>query len=116
MHTQATKSSKKNVAKFVIDCWRPLGDEVLETADFEKFLTDKIKVDNKTGNLGSKVSVTVDKTKIKVDAELPFSKRYLKWLTKKYLKKQQLRDYLRVVATNKDTYELQYYKVDQESA
>jgi large subunit ribosomal protein L22e len=37
--------------------------------------------------------------------------RYLKYLTKKYLKKNNLRDWLRVVANGKDTYELRYFQV-----
>ena len=40
--------------------------------------------------------------------------RYLKYLTKKYLKKQQLRDYLHVVATLKSTYELRYFSINAE--
>ena len=55
---------------------------------------------------------TKEKAKINVVADLPFSKRYLKYLTKKYLKKQQLRDYLRVVASNASTYELKYFKIN----
>ena len=51
------------------------------------------------------------KTKIIVNAEAPFSKRYLKYLTKKYLKKQQLRDFLHVIASSKNAYELRYFKV-----
>lgn len=35
-----------------------------------------------------------------------FSKRYLKYLTKKYLKKQQLRDYLRVMSRDKAVYKV----------
>jgi large subunit ribosomal protein L22e len=35
----------------------------------------------------------------------------LQYLTQKYLKKQQLRDFLRVLATNKTTYILRYYKM-----
>ncbi|KAJ2564625.1 60S ribosomal protein L22, partial [Coemansia sp. RSA 1836] len=37
--------------------------------------------------------------------------RYLKYLTKKFLKKHNLRDWLRVVATTKDTYKLKYFNV-----
>ena len=44
------------------------------------------KVEGKTGNLGEKVTVSRDKAKINVTAEAPFSKRYLKYLSKKYLK------------------------------
>jgi large subunit ribosomal protein L22e len=102
------QKTKKVVAKYSIDCWQPLEDKVLDLAGFEKFLHDKIKVNGKAGNLGTKVTITKEKTKILVSAELPFSKRYLKYLTKKYLTKQQLRDYLRVVAKDKNSYELKY--------
>lgn len=36
--------------------------------------------------------------------------------TKKYLKKQQLRDWLRVVSTSKNVYELRFYNVASEEA
>jgi hypothetical protein len=59
-------------------------------------------VNGKAGALGDSVTISRDKTKIQVSAEAPFSKRYLKYLTKKYLKKQQLRDWLHVIATRYD--------------
>jgi len=40
-----------------------------------------------------------------------FSGRYLKYLTKKFLKKQQLRDWLRVVSTSKGEYSLKFFNV-----
>jgi large subunit ribosomal protein L22e len=58
--------------------------------------------------------VTREKNRINVVAEMPFSKRYLKYLTKKYLKKQQLRDFLHVVAPNKMGYELRYFNINAE--
>lgn len=42
------------------------------------------------------------------------SPRYLKYLTKKYLKKNNLRDWLRVVASDKETYELRYFQISQD--
>lgn len=45
-------------------------------------------------------------------SNIPFSKRYLKYLTKKFLKKNQLRDYLRVIATAKDVYQLKFYNIE----
>merc|ERR1712195_64251 len=74
----------------------------------------------KTGNLGkdqnAKVILSREKSKIFVTAELPFSKRYLKYLTKKYLKKQQLRDYVHVVASSKGMYELRYFNIPDNEA
>ena len=60
-------------------------------ASQEKFLQDRIKVSGKTGNLGDMVTVSRDKAKVTVASDIPFSKRYLKYLSKKYLKKQQAR-------------------------
>ena len=105
------KAAKKS-QKFVIDCTAPVDDSVLNTADFEKFLHDRIKVNNKTGNLGTKVQISREKAKVVVTAEMPFSKRYLKYLTKKYLKKQVLRDFLYVHSSNKGTYELKYFQAN----
>merc|ERR1712029_198596 len=88
------KSAKKSTVKFVIDCAAP--------------------VDDKTGNLAQcNVVITRDRTKITVASpqDLGFSKRQLKYLSKRYLKKQQLRDYLRVVAASKNSYELRYFSI-----
>ena len=49
-----------------------------------------------------------------VTSAAPFSKRYLKYLTKKYLKKNNLRDWLRVVAASKDSYELWYFQINND--
>merc|ERR1712129_573768 len=106
--------AKKQTLKFVVDCQQPNDDNILEPKELEKFSINRIKVEGKTGNLGDRVSVTREKAKILVTAEAPFSKRYLKYLAKKYLKMQQLRDFLRVVAPNKTTYELRYFNINED--
>lgn len=108
------KSTKKSTVKFVLDCAAPVDDKVLDIASFEKYLNERIKVEGKTGNLAqSNVVITRDRTKITVasPSDLGFSKRQLKYLAKRYLKKQQLRDYLRVIAASKNSYELKYYQI-----
>jgi large subunit ribosomal protein L22e len=106
------KGGKKSGVKFVIDCTQPVDDKVLDLGSFEKYLNERIKIDGKTGNLGGAVSITKDRTKITVAASTAnFSKRQLKYLAKRYLKKQQLRDYLRVVAASKNSYDLRYFQL-----
>mmetsp|Transcript_120430 Transcript_120430/g.384477 ORF Transcript_120430/g.384477 Transcript_120430/m.384477 type:complete len:124 (-) Transcript_120430:92-463(-) len=106
---------KKNQLKFTIDCQQPADDNIIEPKDLEKFLNSRIKVEGKTGNLGERVVVSREKSKIHISAEAPFSKRYLKYLSKKYLKMQQLRDFLRVVAPNKTSYELRYFNINEDN-
>ncbi|XP_050299498.1 60S ribosomal protein L22-like [Anthonomus grandis grandis] len=112
---------KKVSLKFVIDCTHPVEDSILDVQNFENYLKTRIKINGKTNNFvagkGSQHQVTLSKeknTKIVVNSEIPFSKRYLKYLTKKYLKKNNLRDWLRVVASGKDSYELRYFQINNQ--
>ncbi|EPQ60687.1 ribosomal protein L22e [Gloeophyllum trabeum ATCC 11539] len=113
--TPGPKAASKTPAakhKFVIDYSRPANDGVFDGAAFEKFLHDRIKVDGKAGNLGDNVKIQRDGDKsITVTSNIPFSKRYLKYLTKKFLKKNTLRDWIRVVASSKDHYQLKFYNI-----
>ena len=110
------KQAKKINLNFKINCKLPIEDNVIVLNDFENFLKQRIKVDGKAGNLGSAISVSKDSSNIIVQASVPFSKRYLKYLTKKYLKKQDLKEYLRVVSTNKNQYELRYFNIQSDEA
>lgn len=61
-----------------------------DAAAYEKFLVDHIKVEGKTGQLGEDVKLQREAAgKLSVTSTVPFSKRYLKYLTKKFLKKHQ---------------------------
>jgi len=71
-------------------------------------------VGGKTSNFGRDVALGREKNKVVLTSSVPFSKRYLKYLTKKYLKKHNLRDWLRVVASAKDAYELRYFQINND--
>merc|ERR1711953_420317 len=107
------KLGKKNQIKLFIDCTHPVEDGIMNCADFEKYLHERIKVGGKTNNFGKERTMEVQKTKIALTSDVPFSKRYLK---KKYLKKNNLRDWLRVVASAKDSYELRYFQINNEES
>ncbi|CAG9326348.1 unnamed protein product [Blepharisma stoltei] len=107
----AHTNTKKVDLKFVIDCSNVVEDKVIIMRDFEKYLRERIKVNGKKGNLGTEINLSSSATEIVLRSSVPFSKRYLKYLTKKYLKKSKIADYLRVVATEKGKYELKYLKI-----
>merc|ERR1711964_442221 len=109
------KKNKLNL-KFTIDCTHPVEDGIMNCQGFEKYLNERIKVGGKTGNFGKEVALVREKNKISVNSTTAFSKRYLKYLTKKYLKKNNLRDWLRVVASAKDAYELRYFQINNEES
>ncbi|KAL1857227.1 60S ribosomal protein L22 [Paecilomyces lecythidis] len=138
---RAGKKSQKVTKKYVINASQPASDKIFDVSAFEKFLHDRIKVEGRVGNLGENVQISQSGDgKVEVVTHIPFSGRYLKYLyvihpsaiqtmavketsnrmrwliireyrTKKFLKKQQLRDWLRVVSTSKGVYELRFYNV-----
>uniref|UniRef100_A0A8C5KLX7 Large ribosomal subunit protein eL22 n=1 Tax=Jaculus jaculus TaxID=51337 RepID=A0A8C5KLX7_JACJA len=66
---------KKQILKFTLYCTHPVEDGIMDAANFEQFLQERIKVNGKAGNLGGGV-VTIErsKSKITVTSEVPFSK------------------------------------------
>eukprot|EP00178_Gracilaria_changii_P016316 TRINITY_DN46381_c0_g1_i1.p2 TRINITY_DN46381_c0_g1~~TRINITY_DN46381_c0_g1_i1.p2 ORF type:complete len:130 (-),score=31.63 TRINITY_DN46381_c0_g1_i1:16-405(-) len=114
--SRTRRSAKKAATKrerYVINCDDPVNDGIMDLSSLEKYLNDRIKVDGKTGNLTNRVRVSKDKdSRIVVVAVAPFSKRQLKYLVKKFLKKQGLREWLRVVADRKGSYTLRYFSIN----
>jgi len=124
--------------QFVINASQPASDKIFDVSAFEKFLNEKIKVDGRVGNLGETIKISQSGDgKIEIIAHNELSGRYLKYLcvhhstedyvnrehlanrdhsTKKFLKKQQLRDWLRVVSTSKGVYELKFFNVVNDEA
>ncbi|KAI8457118.1 ribosomal protein L22e [Phakopsora pachyrhizi] len=99
----ASGSAPSKPLKFYIDYSKPASDGVFDGPAFVKFLHDRIKVEGRAGQLGDKIKIEPDGgNKVAVTSTIPFSKRYLKYLTKK------------VTASNKSTFELRYFLVDQE--
>ncbi|KAL6789280.1 ribosomal protein L22e [Trichoderma camerunense] len=115
--TKKAGKAQKQTKKFIINASQPASDKIFDVSAFEKFLQDHIKVDGRTNNLGDNVTISSSGDgKIEVVAHNELSGRYLKYLTKKFLKKQQLRDWLRVVSTSRGVYELKFFNVVNDDA
>merc|ERR1711997_283162 len=79
---------KKTTLRFTVDCTHPVEDGIMDVTNFEKYLLERIKVDGKTGNFGTSVALERQKNK--------------------------LRDWLRVVASSKEAFELRYFQINQD--
>lgn len=129
------RRAKNQPKKFTIDCAQPAEDNMVDLDAFHRFLQERIKVNKKTGNLGTAVTIERQDNKLTVTvaATIPFAKHYLKYLTKQYLTRQRkltsrddlksetvtIREWLRVVAVSPSAYELRYINVsagDEEEA
>ncbi|KAJ1559184.1 hypothetical protein HK405_011678 [Cladochytrium tenue] len=107
------KAKKAAPVKYTIDCSIPAGDNILDTAAFEKYLLDHLKVQGRTNNLGTAVTISRAGHVLTINAPSgTFPKRYFKYLSKRFLKKNQVRDWLRVIATSRTAYELRYPQIN----
>jgi len=113
--TLQQKKRTQRPLKILIDCTNPVAHGIVEIGSFEKFLHDRFKVNRKAkaGVLRDQATITKDKSTIVITLKNPIQKKYIKHLTKRYLKKQQLRDWLRVVANARNSYELRYYNIQE---
>ncbi|KAK4058935.1 60S ribosomal protein L22 [Microbotryomycetes sp. JL221] len=97
---------------YVINYEQPAADKLFDGASYEKYLVDNLKIDGKTGQLGDNVKIERQSdSKLSITSNIPLSKRYLKFLTKKFLARSKLRDFLRVVSSGKNEYQLKFYNV-----
>ena len=114
------KKSKQQRAKktenyrYVLDCSIPVKDGIFDLNAFHKYLQSHYKVDGKVGNLGTKTHIFKQNETIKINTQVKIQKRYLKYLTKKYMKRENLRDWLHVVGSDKETFQLRYFQITQE--
>ncbi|XP_030387514.1 60S ribosomal protein L22 [Scaptodrosophila lebanonensis] len=102
---------KKTWQRFVVDCSTVADDFILDVIDFEKYMKSRIKVKNKINNLGENVTFERSKQSLIINSSVHFSKRYFKYLAKRYLKKNSLRDWVRIVSTGKEGFEMRYFKI-----
>merc|ERR1712230_152778 len=101
---QKTQSGPKDTKKYIVDFSAPANDSVFDGDAYAQYMKEHIKVDGKAGNLGDKISVTKEGDgKLAISATGAFTKRFLK--------KNSMRDWLRVVA-NKQGFRLAYYNVN----
>lgn len=109
----AKGSKSKGGNKFTIDCSAPANDGVVDTNDFAEYLRARVKY-QKSKDAGKNVTIEAERAAITVSGPADFGKRQLKYLSKKYLAHEKLRDYLHVVASSKDSYTLKFFKLSEE--
>ncbi|QHS73001.1 60S ribosomal protein eL22 SPAR_F00290 [Saccharomyces paradoxus] len=111
-----TSRKQKVIKTLTVDVSSPTENGVFDPASYSKYLIDHIKVDGSVGNLGNAIEVTEDGSLVTVVSTAKFSGKYLKYLTKKYLKKNQLRDWIRFISIRQNQYKLVFYQVTPEDA
>merc|ERR1712224_364105 len=76
-----------------------------------EYLMEHLKVNGRAGQVADKVRIEARDMTLVVTSYVHYSKRTFKYLTKRFLKQKQLRDHMRVVASNKSSYQVRFFKI-----
>ena len=110
------KDSKQlSYKKFTVDFTSPLENKLLTLESVLHYLQTNMKLNGLKGKLGKTIMISMDDLKknknvivISVDSSIKFSKRYIRYLVKKYLKKEGIAKYLMLSKSSKRM-RLKYY-------
>lgn len=112
---KAAKPQRVVTYKYFVNCEAPVKDGIFDLDDFEKFVLSHYKVNGRLNTLGKKVRVFKKNDKLYIHTEIRVKRSYVKYLLKKYLKKESLRDFLKIVAApgkKQRGYDLKYYPLN----
>ena len=117
------KKDPKQVSyrKFTVDFTSPLENKLLTLESVQKYLQINMKLNGLKGKLGKTILINTDektgKSKntisISVDSSIKFSKRYIRYLIKKFLKKEGIAKYLTLSATSPSAYMVKVIKKNE---
>ena len=111
---------EKVYKKFFVDFSEPLDNKLLSIESAMKYLNSNMKIDVLKGNLKDFVKISVDDKRnkkcllIQVDNQMQFSKKYIKYLVKKFLKREGIVKYLTVLSNSPNSYEVKVLKNNNE--
>ena len=119
---QPKVKKERTYKKYSVDFNSPVENKLLSLEGAAKYLTANIKVGGLKGKLGESVKVLTDSknTKVKnsvqiqVDNKLKFSKRYIRYLVKKFLKREGIVKYLTVASTAPNAYTVKVLRKNEE--
>ena len=115
------KDSKQlSYKKFTVDFTSPLENKLLTLESVLHYLQTNMKLNGLKGKLGKTIMISMDELKknknvivISVDSSIKFSKRYIRYLVKKYLKKEGIAKYLTLSATSPGAYAVKVIKKNE---
>ena len=119
---ESKEQPKRTYKVFYVDFNSPCSNNLLTLESATKYLLSNFKVNGLKNKCGEtiKVSATDKKDKrkntiiVQVDNKLQFSKRYIKYLVKKFLRREGIARFLTVSATSPNAYTVKVIKKNEE--
>lgn len=109
---QEIKKKEKTYKKYTVDFNSPVSNKLLSLEAATKYVLSNLKVKGLKGKLGDSVKISQtdkkDKSKntllVAVDSKMQFSKRYIRYLVKKFLKREGIVRFLTVSSSGSNSY------------
>ena len=106
------EKKEKSYKKYTVDFSSPVENKLLSLEAASKYLNSNIKVNGLKGKLGESIKVSLSEKKssdknnilILVDNKIEFSKKYIKYLLKKFLKREGIVNYLSINSSSPNSY------------
>jgi large subunit ribosomal protein L22e len=120
--TKQRTKKEKSYRKLHIDFDSPVTNNILTLESAKKYLESNIKVNGLKAKLGDSVKVLTSDKKdnkknnivVHADNAMKFSKRYIKYLVKKFLKRENINLYLRVISSGPGSYLVKIFQRNTE--
>ena len=114
-------AKQKNYKRFTVDFNAPVDNNLLTLESALKYMQSNMKINGLKGKLGNtiKINLTDKKDKNKnslvfsVDTTIQFSKRYIRYLVKKFLKREGIARFLTVSSTAPGAYTVKVIKKNE---
>jgi large subunit ribosomal protein L22e len=116
------KSAKQpTYKKYTVDFSNPIENKLLTLESVQKYLQSNMKINGLKGKLGSSILINMDEKReknkntlvISVESTVKFSKRYIRYLVKKFLKREGISQYLTLSATSPNAYTVKVIKKNE---
>ena len=118
---EAKEAKQISYKKYTVDFNSPVDNKLLTLEAALKYLQSNMKINGLKGKLADRIKINMtdkkDKNKntlvISVDTTLQFSKRYIRYLVKKFLKREGIARFLTVSATAPNAYTVKLIKKNE---
>ena len=118
---KVSEVKQKTYKKYTIDFNAPVENNLVTLESALKYMQANMKLNGLKGKLGDSIKINntekTDKAKntlvISVDNSLEFSKKYLKYLVKKFLKREGIGKFLTVSSTSPNAYTVKIIKKNE---
>ena len=114
-------AKQKTYKKYTVDFNSPVDNNLLTLESALKYMQSNMKINGLKGKLGNTIKISItgknDKNKntliVSVDSQLQFSKRYIRYLVKKFLKREGIARFLTVSSTSPNAYTVKVIKKNE---